>query len=153
MKLAEALMLRSDYQTKIEKLKSRIINNVKIQEGEEVSEDPQQLMDELEITLTELEKIICRINNTNNITMLNDNMTLSSALTKRDIISNKIHSFEYIVNSASINQSRVSRSEVKFVTTIKIRDIQKNIDFLCKEYRELDTKIQEKNWLTDLIVN
>lgn len=153
MKLAEALMLRADYQTKIDKLKSRIINNVKIQEGEEVSEDPQQLMDELEITLTALEKIICRINNTNNITMLNDNITLSSALTKRDIISSKIHSFEYIVNSASINQSRISRSEVKFVTTINIRIIQKQIDSLCKEYRELDTKIQEKNWLTDLIVN
>ena len=34
MKLAEALSIRKDLQKKIEQLKSRILNNVKVQEGE-----------------------------------------------------------------------------------------------------------------------
>ena len=34
MKLAEALSIRKDLQTRVEQLKSRLLNNVRIQEGE-----------------------------------------------------------------------------------------------------------------------
>ena len=44
MKLAEALLLRSDLQTKLASLQQRINNNVLIQEGDELSEDPNALM-------------------------------------------------------------------------------------------------------------
>ena len=46
MKLAEALLLRSDLQTKLASLQQRINNNVLIQEGDELSEDPNALMGE-----------------------------------------------------------------------------------------------------------
>ena len=42
MKLSQALIIRSDYQNKIYELKKRIINNSKVQEGENVSEDPMK---------------------------------------------------------------------------------------------------------------
>lgn len=41
MKLAEALILRSDYQKRIEQLKNRLTNNAKIQEGDEPMESPE----------------------------------------------------------------------------------------------------------------
>ncbi len=46
MKLAEALLLRSDLQTKLASLQQRINNNVLIQEGDELSEDPNTLIGE-----------------------------------------------------------------------------------------------------------
>ena len=38
MKLAEALAIRKDTQKRIEQLKSRILNNVRVQEGDDPSE-------------------------------------------------------------------------------------------------------------------
>lgn len=40
MKLAEALLLRSKQQNKIENLRERIRKNLKIQEGDNPAEDP-----------------------------------------------------------------------------------------------------------------
>lgn len=47
MKLAEALAIRKDKQKKIEQLKSRVLNNVRIQEGDIPSENPAELMGEI----------------------------------------------------------------------------------------------------------
>jgi 3-phosphoglycerate kinase len=47
MKLAEALILRSDYQKRVEQLKQRLLQNVRIQEGDEPNEEPKVLKEEL----------------------------------------------------------------------------------------------------------
>jgi len=40
---------------------------------------------------------------------------------------------------------------VKYVRTIDVVEIQKRADELAKDYRELDARIQEFNWQTELI--
>ena len=40
---------------------------------------------------------------------------------------------------------------MKYVRTIDVVDIQKRADELAKDYRELDARIQEFNWQTELI--
>ena len=40
---------------------------------------------------------------------------------------------------------------MKYVRTIDVADIQKRADELAKDYRELDARIQEFNWQTELI--
>ena len=74
MKLSQALIIRSDYQNKIYELKKRIINNSKVQEGENVSEDPMKLLKELNRVIDELDIITKRINKTNNESLFEDNM-------------------------------------------------------------------------------
>lgn len=151
MKLAEALMLRSDYQVKIEKLRNRIMNNVMIQEGEEVAEDPNMLLSELNDTIIKLTELIQRINHTNSTALLVEDKTISAALAERDTMATKRSVLDQVVNAASIKHSRISRSEIKFISTVNVASLQREIDQLSKAYRELDTKIQEKNWLVDLI--
>lgn len=151
MKLAEALMLRSDYLERINKLKDRIINNLTVQEGDKVSEDPNPLIAELNDVADKLNEIIIKINNTNNNTAFNDKLNLSSALTYRDTLKKKRNNLEQIVLNASGSHMRLSRSEIKLVKTVDISALQKDIDKLSKEFREIDTKIQEKNWLTDIL--
>lgn len=151
MKLAQALMIRSDYQNKINELRKRIENNVKVQEGEEVSEDPIKLLEELNIVVDELENLIKRINKTNNETILEDNITLSDAICNRDSIKRKRNILLSIIEEATIRVDRYSQSEVKFVSTVNVSNLQKESDLLAKQYRELDIRIQEKNWMIELL--
>ena len=53
MKLSEALSIRKDLQKRIEQLKSRLLNNVKVQEGDEPAEKPAELMAELDRCLVQ----------------------------------------------------------------------------------------------------
>ncbi len=47
MKLAEVLILRADCQKRIAQLKSRLLVNAKVQEGDAPAETPQELIAEL----------------------------------------------------------------------------------------------------------
>lgn len=65
MKLAEALRLRKDYETNLQQLESRIVDNCKVQEGDDPSEDPEELI-ELYLQMSEkLKKLVSNINLTN----------------------------------------------------------------------------------------
>ena len=151
MKLAEALILRADSQTKISELRQRLINVAKIQEGEVPSEDPQDLLRELDNCFRQLEQLVQQINRTNSQAELEERLTLADALAKRDVLSMRRKMFTALVESASSLQSRYSRSEIKMCSTIDIAHTQKQIDSLAKQYRELDTKIQAMNWQIDLL--
>ena len=65
MKLAEALQERADLNRKIEQLKSRLNNNVLVQEGEQTAESPEQLKQELDSSLERLTYLMAQINKTN----------------------------------------------------------------------------------------
>lgn len=151
MKLAEALINRADIQKRIEQLKIRIMRSAKVQEGEIPPEDANALIDELEQLYAELAKIVKSINRTNSSVEFCPGKTIADVLAERDAISAKRNALETIVESAAIRQERYSKSEVKFISTINIGEIQKTIDRLSKEFRELDSKIQEKNWTVDII--
>lgn len=151
MKLAEALILRADLQKRIEQLKSRIKNNSMIQEGDIPNEKPEELLRELEMCITDLTDIIKRINRTNSQTMFNEGLTIADALAERDGIWEKRLALSHIVESGSIRHDRYTRTEVRFISTIDVNKLQKEVDRLSKEFRELDTKIQGLNWTIDLI--
>ena len=65
MKLAEALLLRSDKQKKLASLKQRINANVLVQDGDEPSEDPNELIKQVFALIQESNQLICRIHLTN----------------------------------------------------------------------------------------
>ncbi|WP_215900595.1 DIP1984 family protein, partial [Acinetobacter baumannii] len=56
MKLAEALLLRSDQQKKIISLKQRINANVLVQDGDQPSEDPNELLKQVFSLIQEFQK-------------------------------------------------------------------------------------------------
>lgn len=151
MKLAEALMVRSDCQVRIEQLKQRLLRSSKVQEGEQPPENPTVLLEELERNISELSNLVKKINKTNMLTEFQEGKTLTETLAERDAIMLKRSILYDLVEAASIKQDRYSKSEVKFFSTVNIAEIQKQVDDLSKKYRELDSKIQEKNWTVDLI--
>ena len=151
MKLAEALILRADCQKRFAQLKSRLLTNAKVQEGDAPAEKPQDLIVELEGTSTELLDLIKRINKTNSATYVTGGGTISDALAERDVLALQRAAYADLAQSAAITQGRFTRSEIKYVSTINIVKIQKRAAELSKKYRELDARIQELNWQTDLV--
>ncbi|UHA73697.1 DIP1984 family protein [Paenibacillus sp. 481] len=151
MKLAEALVHRADYQRKIQQLKNRLERVIKVQEGEEPAENPTLLVAELDRTVNELTLMIQKINKTNALTPFDAQFSIADALAERDKFMQKRNLLNEMIEHASIKQDRYSRSEVKFFRTVDIIDLQQQVDTLSKSYRELDFKIQEKNWTIDLL--
>ena len=89
MKLAEALSIRKDLQKRIQQLGQRIQNNVKVQEGDEPSEQPKELMKELDECLEKLEGLIWRINATNMQTTDEEGKTLTQHHQDKTVIAGR----------------------------------------------------------------
>ena len=151
MKLAEALVLRADCQRKVAQLKQRLERVMKVQEGEQPAEQPDVLMAELEKTLDELVIWVKKINKTNSLSPFDQHRSLSDALAERDGLMHQRNILHDLLEAAAIKQDRFSRSEVKFYRTMDVNVLQKKADEMSKRYRELDFKVQEKNWSTELI--
>lgn len=150
MKLAEALTLRSDLQKRAAQLQDRLNNNAKVQEGESPAEDPKVLLAELETVMDELESIITRINLTNSAP-LPDGGTITALLARRDCLSRRNAILRDFLSCASNLVTRATRGEIKIRSTVKVAELQKQVDALSKELRELDTRIQGLNWTTELL--
>lgn len=151
MKLAEALILRADCQKRFEQLKSRLLNNARVQEGDKPAEKPQELIAEIERVAKELVNLIKRINQTNSSTIVVRGKTISDILAERDVLRLRRTAYADLAANASARQDRYTRSEVKFVSTVNVAEFQKRADKLAKDFREMDARIQELNWQTELV--
>lgn len=150
MKLAAALSERADLQRRISEIGNRLNNNSKVQEGEEPSEAPENLMEELDRTVDRVEELISRINLTNSRTV-RDGKSVTELLAHRDCLKNKIQVIRNFLDNASNKVNRMTHSEIKIKSTVPVAEIQKKVDLLAKELRETDELIQELNWTTELL--
>ena len=150
MKLANALTERAELQTKVRQLESRLMNNAQVQEGERPAEDPAALIAELEASYAALEDLIARINLTNSAT-LSGGKSLTALLARRDCLAGKIGVLRSFCDAASALVTRRTIGEIRIKSTVDVAALQKQIDALSKELRELDAAIQEKNWTTELL--
>ena len=153
MKLAEALILRADLQKRIEHLRQRLIRNAMVQEGEAPIEDPKSLLAEFDQSAVQLRELVQRINRTNSTTMLDGEpqMTVADAIALRDSLRLIFGTYSALCVAATIEHQRYSRSEIKFVPTLEVRALRLQSDAYAVEQRELDVRIQETNWLVDLV--
>jgi len=151
VKLAEALIARADTQRRLEQLKQRLLQNARVQEGDQPAEDPAALLAEAERLARRLQELIQRINRTNSATLYEGEMTLTDALAMRDVLRIRQELYRSLAHIASAKQDRYSRYEVKFQSTVDVGRIQEQADELARAYRSLDTRVQALNWQTELL--
>jgi hypothetical protein len=151
MKLAEALAERSDCQNRIEELKKRLIRSARVQEGEQPAEDTTDLLAETDRIFARLLELVSAINRTNSKTAFDEERTISDAIAERDVVGKRRDFLAGIAEAGSTRQDRYSKSEVRFVATLSVGKLQTEVDQLAKKYRELDTRLQELNWKSELI--
>lgn len=150
MKLATALSERSDIQNKISEISVRLNNNAKVQDGDTPAENPLKLIEELDGLLVRLETLMAKINFTNSKIVYNEK-TITELLAHRDCLKKKIEVIRNFLNSASNRVNRMTRTEIKIISTVPVAEIQTTLDCLSKELRQTDEKIQELNWTSELI--
>lgn len=150
MKLAEALQERADLNRRIEQLRYRLSNNVLVQEGEKPLEDPTALLEELESSFTRLEWLIARINLTNCAVKV-EGRSLTELIARRDVLSLRAEAYRRLVEEASQNTHRATRTEIKILSAVDVPALQRQADDASRELRLLDNTLQATNWTADLM--
>ena len=151
MKLAEALSIRKDLQKRIQQIGKRLEDNVKVQEGDEPAEDPNELMKELDECLNRLEELIWRINLTNVKTVNEAGKTVTQLMAEKDVLTLRISTLRNTFDRASSQRERYSHSEIKMVTIVDVKQLSKQIDEYSAALRKLDMEIQTLNFQTELV--
>ena len=150
MKLAEALQERADLNRRIDELRRRLENNALVQEGEDPAEDPAALLAELDGALARLETLMAQINLTNCRTRA-DGQTLTELIARKDALQLRLSAYRDLVYTAGQSTSRARGTEIKVKAVLKASELQKQVDAMAKELRQLDNLLQETNWKTKLI--
>lgn len=149
MKLAEALQERADLNRRIEQLRARLLNNALVQEGESTAESPEELLKELDGCISRLEELIAKINLTNCRTTV-DGRSLTELIAQKDTLAVKIASYRDLIDFASRIAQRATRSEIKIMSAVDVKSLQKKVDEMSKRLRLIDNTIQQTNWTTEL---
>ena len=149
MKLAEALQERADLNRSIQQLESRLAANAIMQEGEAPAEDPQELMEQLNCSIDRLEELTAAINLRNSAT-IHEGETLTQMIARRDALTLRLRILRQFAGQASQLAHRSSHSEIRIVSTVNVKALQKELDNLSRELRLLDNAIQAINWSTEL---
>lgn len=150
MKLAEALQARSDMNKRITQLRQRIDNQTLVQEGEEPDEDPRKLLDEHDRLIASFAKIVADINLTNAKAIV-DGVSLTALIARRDALAMQAKTYQSAINECGNKTRRASQTEIRIMATLKVTELQKKLDDIQRDIRLTDNKIQENNWLIDLI--
>lgn len=151
MKLAEALSIRSQLTNKVTQLRSRLNDCVKIQEGDEIAETPQQVVEELDSTLAELSRIIYAINMTNTLAVDEDGRNITSLIAERDTLKQRVSILSSAIDTLSQKESRYNRSEIRYIRTVDVTEFRKIYNESAATLRKLDLHIQGLGFSTYLI--
>ena len=151
MKLAEALLRRADMQKKLASLKSRIAENVKVQDGDTPSENPNELLRQANQVMSELYALIDHIHRTNAIAVMPDGATMLSTLVKRDELAERHRLLQTAIDNAKTEADRYSHREIKWQKVIEPVKLQKQTDDIAVKLRNLNIQLQAANWQIDLV--
>lgn len=155
MKLAEALAERAEAMRRVEQLRARVVGSARYQEGEEPAEDAAQLLAEAGEVLDALESLIRRINRTNAAVEMGPDGTLTDALARRDVLRLRHSVITAAADAASGKDERgyvrQLRSELMMLSALPVAELRRQADSIAREIREIDMRIQRKNWEADLL--
>lgn len=151
MKLAEALLTRSDQQKKLASLKQRINANVLVQDGDEPSEDPNDLLKQVFALTQESQKLVLAIHMTNATAKLSDGRSLLALLTQRDELVERHKILTSAISNTNREPDRYSSREIKWHKVITVSSLQKQADDISAKLRDLNVLIQATNWQIDLL--
>ncbi len=151
MKLAEALLIRSDMQKKLAQIKARIRSNVKVQDGDTPSEDPNQLMIDASQIITELSSLIERIHRTNAIAKTDKGQSMLTLLVERDTLEMRHKLLIEAIEATDTESDRYSHREIKWNVMVSVAGLQKQADDIAMKLRKINIVIQANNWRIDLV--
>ena len=76
---------------------------------------------------------------------------VTQLMAEKDMLTLRLSVLRDTYDTASSQRERYSRSEIKMVTVIDVKQLSKQIDDYASKLRRLDVEIQALNFQTDLI--
>ncbi|EGP5447167.1 hypothetical protein D2A89_03365 [Enterococcus faecium] len=154
MKLAEALLLRRDLESKLTLLREEIASSAVIQEGDTLDRSIDDLLLDYETTNQEFAQLVIAINQRNAVAKIGEQETIAAALIaaaleKREAL-RRSHAMLTATLEAAKVAPRMGRNEIRMIRTIDTKQITDRLNQTAKALRELDGQIQQTNWLVDL---
>lgn len=149
MKIAEVLAQRADLQTRLAHVASRAVQHARFQEGDVPAEDAGALLAQHDRMSEELERLIVRINVQNLVTEVESGLSMTMALARRDVLRQR-HRMRTDLADAAQTQDRYTRTELRYVPAVNVRTVRGEAGELAHQLRDLDTRIQDVNWTTEI---
>lgn len=161
MKLGEALTQRKKQAEKLNDLRTRILGNTLVQEGDEAQENVHSLVGEYASLSVEQRDLILRINRTNQETTVTTTNgapqphTLAELIAEREHLIRQRNLYISTAEAAMVAgrdlYNRYSRTEIKYVPQVDVPAFRATADDLAQQVTRIDVKIQSINWETDLV--
>jgi hypothetical protein len=153
MKIAEALLLRSDLKKQLDSLQSRISKNLLETEDIKPTEDATTLLNKVSTISEKLAQLIYNINFTNVNIKTPKDRSLTSAMAIRESLIKKHDIFNKTIIAATPRKERNYNNEKPdiYTPTVDTEKLRHQVDQLAMQIREINAEIQETNWANDLI--
>lgn len=151
IKLAEALLIKAEYEERLESLRSRLMVSAKVQDGNFPPEDPETLMADVQTCLDTLASLSKRISITQSQTLLVSRQTLADAIVDQEILLKKQSIYQSIIEAGIIPPDTYQGSNMRWLVTVNLAGLNRRIEEMIKEYRLLETEIQKVGWSTELV--
>jgi hypothetical protein len=74
-----------------------------------------------------------------------------SVLNTRDLLTQQHRIIQQAIDSSRRENGRYSSSEIRWVKTITVADLQKQADAISQQLRQNNLEIQASNWQIELI--
>jgi hypothetical protein len=151
IKLAEALLIKAEYEERLESLRTRLRVSARVQDGNFPPEDPETLLADVQTCLDNLASLNKRISITQSQTLLASRQTLADAIIDQEILVKKQSIYQSIVEAGTIPPDAYQSSNMRWLVTVNIAGLNRRIEEIAKEYRLLETEIQKVSWSTKLV--
>jgi len=155
MLLAEALVLRADRHKRLKELATRIENNARVPGGAAPDEDPEVLLEEATRVADELVGLVRRINRTNAATVAGEDegATVSDLIAERDRARDMAKLLRGAAQAGTRGTGRGwgSREADATKAAVDVPALQREADRWAVRYRELDVRLQQLNWASELL--
>ena len=152
MLLAEALLRKSVLKKELEALEQRMSESARVPHDEEPVDDYLLLLESYRKKEGELLEMNLRILETNFNTSFEEGETISQAIIRRDSLRRLVSMYNKLLSAATGGDRRLfSSRDVKYRRIVDMDKARVNKDNTAMKYRELDVKLQQLNWNTELL--
>jgi hypothetical protein len=124
-------------------------------EGVRPDEDPEDLLLRVQAAASELTDLVRRINRTNARTPTDAEArtTISDLIAERDEALRMTQLYRAVAKTGTRGAARglfARDSEKTTVAVVDVRELQRSADQWAGRYREIDVRLQQLNWSTEL---
>lgn len=152
MKIAEALALRASVQKNLGWIKDQFKNNARVTAGRRPVEEPDELLQRMDIEARHLERLLTRINRTNLAVRDSQGVTLTELLARRDALRARQSIVVEAYQQGSSGDGYL-RNDAETVPALDMRALRERVGEVNTAVREINLRIQQLNWQADLLAD